>query len=84
MDYSLFCSVSPSFHGVAGQEGQLSLWSCDDGTGWQVVGTLGTFDPASLDPALLMQAFGAGFFVVALFLVGSFGLREVLRFIRSL
>lgn len=84
MNYSLSCSIAPTFTGTAGQEGQLVFWNCASSAGWEIVDAVGPFDPASLDMQAMLQAFGAGFFIVAMFLAFSFGLREVLRFLRTM
>ncbi len=50
---------------------------------WEVVNNLPPFDPSQLDPTVLAQAFGAGFTLVAFFMVGSMGIRTILNFIKQ-
>lgn len=52
-------------------------------SGWGVQPFVPPFDPSQLDPAVLAQAFGAGFTLVAFFLVGSMGIRAFLNFIKQ-
>lgn len=50
---------------------------------WEVVSYKPPFDPSQLDPTILAQAFGAGFTLVAFFMVGSMGIRAFLNFIKQ-
>ena len=51
---------------------------------WEAVEIQPPFDPSQLDPTVLAQAFGAGFTLVAAFMVMSMGIRAVLTFIKKL
>lgn len=50
---------------------------------WLVVPYAPPFDPSQLDPIVLGQAFGAGFTLVASFMVFSMGIRAFLNFIKT-
>lgn len=50
---------------------------------WEVLPHQLPFDPSQLDPTTLAQAFGAGFTLVAFFMVGSMGIRAFLNFIKQ-
>lgn len=50
---------------------------------WEVQPFTPPFDPSQLDPTILAQAFGAGFTLVAFFMVGSMGIRAFLNFIKQ-
>lgn len=50
---------------------------------WVSVPYIAPFDPSQLDPSVLAQAFGAGFTLVASFLVMSMGIRAFLNFIKQ-
>lgn len=50
---------------------------------WELVPQPALFDPSQLDPTVLAQAFGAGFTLVATFMVLSMGIRAVLNFIKQ-
>ena len=50
---------------------------------WEVQPFTPPFDPSQLDPTVLAQAFGAGFTLVATFMVMSMGIRAFLNFIKQ-
>jgi len=50
---------------------------------WLLVQAPERFDPSQLDPAIVGQAFGAGFGLVAMVLVGTAGVRAILNFLKS-
>jgi hypothetical protein len=50
---------------------------------WSLVAYSAPFDPSQLDPTILAQAFGAGFSLVAGFMVFSIGIRTFLNFIKQ-
>lgn len=50
---------------------------------WVLIQAPEQFDPSQLDPAIVGQAFGAGFGLVAMVLVGTAGVRAILNFIKS-
>jgi len=50
---------------------------------WVLVQAPEQFDPSQLDPVLVGQAFGAGFGLVAMVLVGTAGVRAILNFLKS-
>lgn len=50
---------------------------------WELLSQTPPFDPSQLDPNVLAQAFGAGFTLVAFFMVGSMGIRAFLNFIKQ-
>lgn len=50
---------------------------------WVSVPYIIPFDPSQLDPVILAQAFGAGFTLVAGFMVMSMGIRAFLNFIKQ-
>ncbi len=51
---------------------------------WEVLPYTPPFDPSQLDPFTLAQAFGAGFTLVATFMVMSMGIRAFLTFVKKL
>lgn len=51
---------------------------------WEVLPYTPPFDPSQLDPVLLGQAFGAGFTLVATFMVISMGVRVFVNFVKNL
>lgn len=50
---------------------------------WVSVPYIVPFDPSQLEPVILAQAFGAGFTLVASFMVMSMGIRAFLNFIKQ-
>lgn len=52
-------------------------------TSWEALPYMPPFDPSQLDPTTLAQAFGAGFTLVAFFMIGSMGIRAFLNFIKQ-
>lgn len=50
---------------------------------WEAVQVQPPFDPSQLDPFILGQAFGAGFTLVATFMVMAMGIRTFFYFIKQ-
>lgn len=50
---------------------------------WEAYVLAPPFDPSQLDPVVLGQAFGAGFTLIATFMVFSMGIRALLNFIKT-
>ena len=73
MSGTLYCPSDISTHG--------GVPVCS--SSWEVLPQVPLFDPSQLDPTVLAQAFGAGFTLVASFMVMSMGIRAFLNFIKQ-